>query len=205
MKKKLCRESIDEQVELRQSLLKPFCERHRKFANRKLTKKRWEWFCRFVRNDVTVEYFLSSSLTFKVRGRDLEEVCWTFVEKVAIKILDRNKLDIASEERFRREISSIEVLHHPNIIRLYEVIELAKEYYIVTEFVPEGTLQKRITMAGKINESDGKYFFAQITAAVDHMVSLKRNEYFLSRFDENKHKSLVFRLSASERHCSSRY
>ncbi|CAF0778554.1 unnamed protein product [Rotaria sordida] len=90
-------------------------------------------------------------------------------EKVAIKILDKTKLDERTQRLLLREITSMERLHHPNIIRLYEVIETPNEIYIVTEYAPGGELYTRITKQGKFIEDEAKPIFAQITAAVDHV------------------------------------
>ncbi|CAF2600447.1 unnamed protein product [Rotaria sp. Silwood2] len=92
-------------------------------------------------------------------------------EKVAIKILDKTKLDSKTQHLLLREITSMEKLYHPNIIRLYEVIETPNQIHIVTEYAPGGDLYTRISTGGKIPEDDAKHIFAQITAAVDHMHS----------------------------------
>jgi serine/threonine-protein kinase NIM1 len=92
---------------------------------------------------------------------------------VAIKILDRTKLDERTQRLLLREITSMERLHHPNIIRLYEAIETPNEIYIVTEYAPGGELYTRINKAGKFSEDAAKFIFAQIISAVDHMVQTK--------------------------------
>lgn len=90
-------------------------------------------------------------------------------EKVAIKILDKTKLDERTQRLLLREITSMERLHHPNIIRLYEVIETPNEIYIVTEYASGGELYTRISKEGKFQEDEAKCIFAQLTAAVEHM------------------------------------
>lgn len=92
------------------------------------------------------------------------------IEKVAIKILDKTKLDERTQRLLLREITSMERLHHPNIIRLYEVIETPTEIDIVTEYAPGGELYTRIYKEGKFQEDEAKCIFAQLTAAVEHMV-----------------------------------
>ncbi|CAF3583897.1 unnamed protein product [Rotaria socialis] len=92
-------------------------------------------------------------------------------EKVAIKILDKTKIDEKTQRLLLREITSMERLYHPNIIRLYEVIETPKDIYIVTEYASGGDLYTCINHTGKFPEDEAKHIFAQITAAIDHMHS----------------------------------
>jgi len=85
-------------------------------------------------------------------------------------MLDKTKLDNSTQRLLLREITSMERLHHPNIIRLYEVIETPKEIYIVTEYASGGDLYSRITDNGKMPENEAQLIFVQIAAAVEHMV-----------------------------------
>lgn len=44
-----------------------------------------------------------------------------YSEKVAVKIMDRTKMDTKAQRLLEREIKAMERMHHPNIIRLFEV------------------------------------------------------------------------------------
>ena len=92
-------------------------------------------------------------------------------EKVAVKILDKTRLDAKTRRLLSREITSMEKMHHPNIIRLYEVVETLSKLYIVLEYASEGELHTRVTAnPDGLPESDAKAAFAQIVSAVQHMV-----------------------------------
>ncbi|XP_064625191.1 serine/threonine-protein kinase NIM1-like [Lineus longissimus] len=90
-------------------------------------------------------------------------------EKVAIKILDKTKLDQKTQRLLSREISSMERLRHPNIIRLYEVVETLAKLHIVMEYASGGELFTKISNEGKMSEKDAKPIFAQVVAALEHM------------------------------------
>ena len=94
-----------------------------------------------------------------------------FAEKVAVKILDKTKLDQKTQRLLSREICSMEKLHHPNIIRLYEVVETLAKLHIVMEYASGGELFTKISNEGKMPENEAKPIFAQVVSAVQHMVS----------------------------------
>lgn len=91
---------------------------------------------------------------------------------MAIKILDKTRLDGQSQRMLSREISSMEILQHPNVVRLYEVVETPSRMYLVLEYAGGGDLHTRITTEGRLPDAISKIVFAQILSAIKHMVSV---------------------------------
>lgn len=93
-------------------------------------------------------------------------------ELFAVKIISKEPLDPRSETRLRREISILKICNHENILKLKEIFEDSKKLYIVTEFIPDGTLFSWLKKRGfRIPEELVKMFISQIASAVKYLHS----------------------------------
>eukprot|EP00252_Welwitschia_mirabilis_P021842 TRINITY_DN571_c0_g2_i1.p1 TRINITY_DN571_c0_g2~~TRINITY_DN571_c0_g2_i1.p1 ORF type:complete len:443 (-),score=104.28 TRINITY_DN571_c0_g2_i1:102-1430(-) len=90
-------------------------------------------------------------------------------ESVAIKVLDKDKvLKHKMIEQIKREISTMKLIKHPNVIQLYEVMASKTKIYIVMEFVSGGELFDKIVNHGRLKEDEARRYFQQLINAVDY-------------------------------------
>ena len=88
-------------------------------------------------------------------------------EKVAIKILQKNLIKGQKQyERIQNEIKYLKLLNHPNIIKIYEVIENDSSFFIVMEYATGGELFNYIVLKEKLDEKETSFFFYQIIQGV---------------------------------------
>lgn len=67
---------------------------------------------------------------------------------VAVKKLHPNlTTDADNVERFRREGQALRDLNHPNIVKMFDMLEEGGAYYLIMEFIPGGDLRNLLTKA----------------------------------------------------------
>ncbi|KAL0304787.1 UNVERIFIED_CONTAM: CBL-interacting serine/threonine-protein kinase [Sesamum calycinum] len=88
---------------------------------------------------------------------------------VAIKVIDRDRvLHHRMVEQIKREISTMKMIKHPNVLNLYEVMASRTKIYIVLEYVEGGELFDKIAKYGKFKEDVARSYFQQLINAVDY-------------------------------------
>jgi len=88
---------------------------------------------------------------------------------VAVKIVNKKRMrDKNMGSRIKREIKLLRYFNHPNIIRLYEVLETQTDVFLIMEHAPRGELFELIARKGKLSELEAKFFFRQIVAGVEY-------------------------------------
>ncbi|PSS26251.1 CBL-interacting serine/threonine-protein kinase [Actinidia chinensis var. chinensis] len=88
---------------------------------------------------------------------------------VAIKIIDRDRvLHHRMVEQIKREISTMKLIKHPNVLKLIEVMASKTKIYIVLEYVDGGELFDKIAKQGRLKEDEARRYFQQLINAVDY-------------------------------------
>ncbi|KAG6770101.1 hypothetical protein POTOM_025769 [Populus tomentosa] len=119
--------------------------------------------------------------------------------QVAIKIMDKNMVMQSDlKNQVQREIRTMKLLHHPNIVRIHEVIGTKTKIFMVMEYISGGQLADKLvriiqvaasaiprvsvsldisnpvrtlftqSYAKKLNESEARTIFHQLIDAVDY-------------------------------------
>ncbi|KFK36106.1 hypothetical protein AALP_AA4G078300 [Arabis alpina] len=90
-------------------------------------------------------------------------------ESFAVKIIDKSRITrINVSFQIKREIRTLKVLKHPNIVRLHEVLASKTKIYMVLECVTGGDLFDRIVSKGKLSETKGRKMFQQLIDGISY-------------------------------------
>ncbi|XP_063692246.1 MAP/microtubule affinity-regulating kinase 3-like isoform X30 [Bolinopsis microptera] len=88
--------------------------------------------------------------------------------EVAVKVIDKTQMNQTSIQKLNREMKIMKRLNHPNIVRLYEVIETEKTLYLVMEYASGGEVFDYLVAHGRMKEKEARQKFRQIVSAVQY-------------------------------------
>nr|XP_012229509.1 PREDICTED: probable serine/threonine-protein kinase DDB_G0277165 [Linepithema humile]XP_012229510.1 PREDICTED: probable serine/threonine-protein kinase DDB_G0277165 [Linepithema humile] len=90
-------------------------------------------------------------------------------EKVAVKVIDKSKLDEISRSHLFQEVRCMKLVQHPNVVRLYEVIDTQTKLYLILELGDGGDLYDYIMRHDSgLSEEVARTYFRQIVRAISY-------------------------------------
>lgn len=89
-------------------------------------------------------------------------------QSVAVKVINKKKIAGSSlMSNVKREMSIMRRLHHPHIVKLFEVLATKTKIYFVMEFVKGGELFAKVAK-GRFGEDLSRKYFQQLISAVGY-------------------------------------
>jgi serine/threonine protein kinase len=90
-------------------------------------------------------------------------------QEVAIKIIDKGSFeDDLTRQQLAEEVRLHKFLSHPNVVRLYDVIDTDSHIYIILELIEGQELCKYLSTRDELSEDEARRFFRQILDGVQH-------------------------------------
>ncbi|KAK4518797.1 uncharacterized protein ATC70_009020 [Mucor velutinosus] len=90
--------------------------------------------------------------------------------KVAIKVISRKQLSTSLKitQAVERELAVLQLLNHPHLINMYQILQDLNNIYFITEYVPGGELYHVLSdkKEGRIPEIKARELFFQIASAL---------------------------------------
>ncbi|TGZ67053.1 hypothetical protein CRM22_005004 [Opisthorchis felineus] len=115
--------------------------------------------------------------------------------EVAIKMIDKATLNESCRVKLAREVRVMKTLSHPNIVKLYEVIETTRHVYLVMEYAKNGEVFDHLLRIGRMPEKEAQKLFRQLFSAVEycHQKNIVHRDLKAENllFDENNNLKLA--------------
>jgi len=89
-------------------------------------------------------------------------------EKVAVKVIDKQKLDEISKSHLFQEVRCMKLVQHPNVVRLYEVIDTQTKLYLILELGDGDMYDYIMKHEDGLDEVLAKRYFRQIIEAITY-------------------------------------
>ncbi|TRY98686.1 hypothetical protein DNTS_033434 [Danionella cerebrum] len=92
-------------------------------------------------------------------------------EKVAVKVIDKKKAkrDSYVLMHLRREGQIQQMIRHPHITQLMDILETSNGYYLILELCPGGNLMNKLYEKKRLDEGETFKYISQLVMAVEHL------------------------------------
>uniref|UniRef100_A0A8R1HXG9 Protein kinase domain-containing protein n=1 Tax=Caenorhabditis japonica TaxID=281687 RepID=A0A8R1HXG9_CAEJA len=88
--------------------------------------------------------------------------------QVAVKIIDKTKMDEASTSQIMKEVRCMKLVQHANIVRLYEVLDTQTKIFLILELGDYDLHDFIIKHEKGVSETLAQQYFCQIMTAIDY-------------------------------------
>lgn len=82
------------------------------------------------------------------------------------------------------------MLDHPNIVKLFQVIQTDKTLYLVMEYASGGEVFDYLVMHGRMKEKEARAKFRQIVSAVQYL----HQKRIIHRYCKRRNENMKFKL-----------
>ncbi|XP_071956905.1 hormonally up-regulated neu tumor-associated kinase-like [Antedon mediterranea] len=132
---------------------------------------RWEEVVKYSHTKRVGAYLIGRNIGEGSFAKVKEALHCTVVEKVAVKIIDKKHVekDQYLKKNLHREAKLLQLIRHPNIVKLYEVLETDNYYYMAMELCSGGPLLNQLGKDKRMKETEVRHYVRQITSAVGYM------------------------------------
>jgi serine/threonine protein kinase len=89
--------------------------------------------------------------------------------KVAVKIVNRSKMDKAHEDALRYEVNLMKSLDHKNIVRAFDFFEEKESFFVVMELIKGGELFDRIVKKTCYHEGEAQQLARVLLGAIKYL------------------------------------
>jgi serine/threonine protein kinase len=92
-------------------------------------------------------------------------------EEVAVKIVDLNNpaVPISYQMELNNEVAILSTISHPNIVHLYESIEIDSTRYVFTEYIIGGELLERLKQEKFYSEKKARRVIEALVEAITYL------------------------------------
>ncbi|KAJ9442673.1 CBL-interacting serine/threonine-protein kinase 23 [Diplonema papillatum] len=91
-------------------------------------------------------------------------------KKYAVKIVDKQQLTTGQmEQQLKREIAIMKLLSHRNVLKMVDVLQTAKNIYLILDLLTGGDLFDKLDSAKRFKEDEARKYFQQLISGLFYL------------------------------------